>query len=162
MTNLFLEICARLGRGRPQPFSGRCSCGSMGTQTRQRDLFPLPLLSEERNFHARKISRTVLQRHARKRKTLEWANDGLHTLNCLAGFRRSGDPSSCPEISRTTASDVAEKYFNLGNPPPDLLSPKEALSSLLSSSATYGAERHDLRSYVKEKTSWPPADSTLA
>eukprot|EP00959_Pyramimonas_sp_CCMP1952_P306971 6424767-Pyramimonas_sp.AAC.1 len=56
---------------------------------RQRDIFPLPALSVP--FTTGVGYRAVARRAHRRRHALDWANDGIQSLNSLAGRDLPGD-----------------------------------------------------------------------
>ena len=58
-----------------------------GGSFRQRDLFPIPLFPEGLGSLAR-VGRAVRQRVHRKLHWVRWCNDGISTLNALAGRGR--------------------------------------------------------------------------
>eukprot|EP00959_Pyramimonas_sp_CCMP1952_P336056 7036633-Pyramimonas_sp.AAC.1 len=56
---------------------------------RQRDIFPMPLLPVPARAGAG--CRAVARRARRRRRALDWANDGAQSINSLAGRDLAGD-----------------------------------------------------------------------
>ena len=61
--------------------------------------------------------------------------------------------------ARFSLDHICQSYFDLGGPPSDLPSSKEALRELLASSSVYSNDRQDVQSYTEAKVAWPEVGS---
>ena len=97
---------------------------------RQRDLFPLPSF-DKHILDTQPVSRSIRRRIQKKNNNIDWANEGVRTLNHLSGVQ-STDSDSCvaPNASSAESSQhLFDAYADM--PPPDSeLSPEGALSEL--------------------------------
>ena len=127
--------------------------------SRQRDLFPLPLLDAPHGV-SRAVCRSTARRIQRKAKWRTWANDGILTLNSLCG-RGSGGPraSGFSTVAIEVSNKIGDAYASLGPPPSDLPSPEGALSELLGADSFYSGERLGVAPYAKDLVSWPAPGS---
>ena len=84
---------------------------------RQRDIFPLPLLTEV-DSNAGGASRCAARRLARRGHLFSWANDGIRSLNSLAGTRLETQHEHSYEAgTRASLLHIANAYDAIGGPP---------------------------------------------
>jgi len=130
---------------------------------RQRDVFPLPFLNEPGFDSGKQLSRSVRRRFLRRLKTVQWANDGIRTLNSIASAgapRALGPGHRFPKAASQAAERVAKCYFDRGSPPDDDAVREGALGELLASSSVYTTERQDIQPYARDLVSWPSPGTT--
>ena len=123
--------------------------------SRQRDILPLP--SFDLNLFDRNlVSRSISRRLSRKNRTVEWANDGIHTLHRLGcGIsKRPLDAGPPGAGTRAAVAHIHHAYASLGKPP-DSITFEGALSELLSGAGYYNDSRVDIAPYDKDRVSWP-------
>ena len=108
---------------------------------------------------SRSCSRVVQRRRDRLRHSLAWANDGINTLNSMAGLS-SCMPGVPGAAGRKCLDHLRDAYVRAGPPPDESSSCEGALSALLSSSAVYGDGGGIARPYSKDTVSWPCVGST--
>ena len=124
------------------------------TCSRQRDLFPLPLVCDNVSSMTPppRCSRAVQRRGLKKGYALSWANDAIGALNRMAGFRAPA--TSAPAASVAVTDGVRDAFLNLGPRPLDCPS-DGALRALLGCSKIYAQDLSDLSPYTEELVSWP-------
>ena len=139
-------------------FSSICTFSSMASNSRQRDVLPLPLIQHPSSLrkHMCKSSR---QRHHNKCRWIEWANDGINTLNSSYGYHGE-PPLQCSNASQQAALDqITASYRSMADPGEPDCQPAEALRALLAKSSLYNTEASTMRPYVRDSVSVPPAGS---
>ena len=104
---------------------------------RQRDVFPLPLLSNEEPVN-KKVCRAVKQRIARRHRKTVYVNKAIHALNSLfyGGSRKfaqrvTSNFGSLLEVQRFAIENIRKRIDELG--PPPKTSRSEALKVLRAS-----------------------------
>ena len=126
-------------------------------QIRQRDLFPLPFLSEppRSRLHGTGSSRCV--RRVRQSQTrAHWANEGILALNQLAGRGNSCSKNlPIPKASQDVVDDLVKCYDALSPGDDRDGSDEVALRELLKNASIYSDVRADVAPYSKDLVSWP-------
>ena len=139
-----------MGGGGPQP--GGASRSMIGPGG---DPFPLPLLQE--GGAACKHSRRSMQRLARRRQEFDMINDGIRTLNWMAGCPSSATftPSALQEEIVERVVKLAKESFKLdagfSSPPTS----EAALAELLHGASEYAGSVTTLAAYDRERISMP-------
>lgn len=129
----------------------------LSPQDRQRDLLPLPLLSDS-GVPQPPSSRSSRRRAAAKHAWVGWANDGIQALNQLGCGAR--ERREC--VSPVTAGQaeclkhIVRCYRDVGKPPDEDDFGAGALMALCAKSSVYSHERTDIQPYSSSRVSWPP------
>ena len=131
----------------------------MAVHSRQRELFPLPVLPVSTPLDSCKsLSRVVQRRVHKKNHIQQWKRDGLHTLNELSGYPFSDPPEFCDTQAQLVACEGLEALYSRVPSPPDDLTGAGALSELCASATRYApTELSGVAPYVADSVSMPPS-----
>ena len=127
--------------------------------TRQRDILPLPPFAVRKIDPSINISRNTRRRIINRIHDIDWANEGVTSINVLGGHDlATADTHAPPSSSFAALSDIASAYRDVGKPELNL-TPDGALAELLRSTSVYSDDRADVKPYAKELVSWPKEGS---
>ena len=128
------------------------------SDTRQRDLLPLPNFWSGNFTRGQAVFRVVRRRALRQQHTLDCACAGFVAFSFLGGCADALALSSHPLAPQIACVYTFDAYSRVGPPPPDC-TPEGALRELLGSSRVYHSDRSDIQSYDRHLVSWPVAGS---
>ena len=128
--------------------------------TRSRDLLPLPLpFTALPRSVPRGASRYSIRRLHAKAGWQRWANEGVNTINNLAG-ELNPKPSLPSALQSRALADFVKPYKDVGKPPA-LLTPARAFTELCNSSLPYITDGGGPAPYDRENLSLPSVGGIL-